>query len=163
MGDAQEHVPRLLDMASGLKDKLGVVLFQLPPRWRFDRERLEGLLRVMERQEIVQGVRSALEVRDESWYNERLFETLREHNVSLVLADQPGFAAGGPLTADFVFLRRHGPGERYGSNYPDSLLETDAQHIRTWVSVGRDVYIYFNNDAHGYALRNALTLKRFLS
>jgi uncharacterized protein YecE (DUF72 family) len=128
----------------------------------FDRERLQGLLRVLDRQEIVPGVRAALEVRDESWYNEGLFEILRLQDVPLVLADQPGFAADGPLTADFVFLRRHGPGERYGSNYPDSLLKRDGQHIRDWIAEGRDVYIYFNNDAHGYAVKNALSLISFL-
>lgn len=161
--DPQEHVPRLLENASGLKDKLGVVLYQLPPYWGFDRERLEGLLQVIDRQEIVPGVRSALEVRDESWYNQVLFAILREHNVPLVLADQPGFAAEGPLTADFVFLRRHGPGERYASNYPDEMLKKDAWRIREWIAEGRDVYIYFNNDVHGYAVQNALTLKRFLT
>jgi uncharacterized protein YecE (DUF72 family) len=161
--DPGEHVPRLLENASGLAEKLGVILYQLPPRWRFNPERLRGLLEVMDRQAVVPGVRTALEVRDESWYNPACFAILEEHNAALVLADQPGFAVEGPLTADFAFLRRHGPGVIYGSDYPDESLRADAGRLRAWAAEGRDAYIYFNNDASGFAIRNARTLKAFLA
>ena len=58
--------------------------------------------------------------------------------------------------------RRHGPGSLYASNYPDAHLKRDAQKMRAWLSEGKDVYIYYNNDAYGYAVKNGLTLKEFL-
>ncbi len=111
---------------------------------------------------LAQNIRIALEVRDPSWYNPTCFSMLAENNAALVLADQPGFAAEGPLTASFVYVRRHGPGSLYTSNYPDEMLRQDASHIESWVNQGKDVFIYFNNDAGGFAVRNAMTLKRML-
>lgn len=159
----EEHVALFLENASGLGHKLSVVLFQLPPYWKFNKERLEALFKFLSEQTIVPNLRSALEVRHESWNSEECFRVLREYNVSLALADWPGFAADGPVTADFVFLRRHGPGDVYASNYPDEYLRRDADRIRAWLKEGKDVYIYFNNDAYGYAVKNALRLKEFLA
>ena len=160
--DVEESLPPVLENAAGLGGKLGPLLFQLPPRWHYNGERLKALLDYMDWQRLLPGARWALEVRDPSWYNQELFALLREHNVSLVLADQPGFAAEGPVTADFVFVRRHGPKQLYASNYTEELLRQDAQKIEGWNSEGKDVYIYFNNDAQGYAVRNAIRLKEIL-
>ncbi len=162
LADPQEHVRNFLENASGLREKLGIVLFQLPPYWKFNPDRLEALFDFVSTQEIVPGLRSALEVRHESWNVEECFEVLRRYNVSLALADWPGLTIEGPVTADFVFLRRHGPGSLYASDYPDSYLRRDARRIQGWVTEGKDVYIYFNNDAYGYAVKNALRLKELL-
>ncbi len=160
--DVEETLAPFLENAAGLGDKLGPLLFQLPPRWHYNSERLKSLLEYMDWQRLVPDARWALEVRDESWYNQELFDLLCEHHVALVLADQPGFAAKGPVTADFVFVRRHGPKQLYSSNYSEELLQQDAQAIQEWLDQGRDVYIYFNNDAQGYAVRNAIRLKELL-
>jgi len=73
----------------------------------------------------------------------------------------PDLPVEGPWTADFVFIRRHGPESLYASNYPASFLKREAQRIRIWLAGGKDVFIYFNNDAFGYAVKNALTLREY--
>jgi uncharacterized protein YecE (DUF72 family) len=156
------HLPPFLENGSGLKEKLGVILFQLPPFWKFNKDRLEGLFLFISQQQILPGVRSALEVRHVSWRCDACFDILKKYNVSLALTDWRELPVEGPLTANFVFVRRHGPGSLYASNYPDSHLRRDAQRMRTWLAEGKDVYIYYNNDAEGYAVKNGLTLKGFL-
>jgi uncharacterized protein YecE (DUF72 family) len=67
-----------------------------------------------------------------------------------------------PQTADFVYIRRHGATALYASNYSDKELKEDAKQIKKWLKSKKDVYIYFNNDAQGYAVKNALYLKKIL-
>jgi uncharacterized protein YecE (DUF72 family) len=162
LANPEEHVARFLENARALGEKLHVILFQLPPSWTFDRRRLEGLFNFLSRQQLVPGLCAALEVRHASWYCDACLDLLRRNHASLVLADWPGCIVEGPPTADFVFVRRHGPGSLYASSYSDSSLHHEAQRIRTWVAEGRSVYMYFNNDAFGYAIRNALRLREIL-
>ena len=158
----EDHVTLFLENASGLREKLGVVLFQLPPYWKFNRDRLEGFFHFLRRQDILPGLRLALEIRHKSWYCPPCCDILSKYNISLALTDWPELPVEGPLTADFVFIRRHGPESLYASNYPVSFLKREAQRIRTWLADGKDVFIYFNNDAFGYAVKNALTLQEYL-
>jgi uncharacterized protein YecE (DUF72 family) len=160
--DPEKHMTLFLKNAAGLGEKLSCLLFQLPPNFSYERERLQVLLTFMDWQQIIPGVRCALEVRDRRWYNDDCFERLRIHNWSLVLADQPGFAMNGPVTADFIFARRHGPGGDHDSMYTEEMLLEDAGRIRDWMGDHRDVYMYFNNDIGGYAIENALRLKELL-
>jgi uncharacterized protein YecE (DUF72 family) len=162
LAEPQISLANFLENATGLGDKLGVILFQLPPHWGFQPDRLRGMLDYLDQQDFIPGVRAALEIRDESWYNPSVFQMLDDHNVALALADKPGFAAEGPSTASFVFVRRHGPGAMYASNYPEEALQQDAASMRSWMAEGKDVYIYFNNDLGGYAVRNAQRLKEIL-
>ncbi len=155
-------VSAFLENANGLGEKLGVILFQLPGRWGFQADRLRNMLEYIHSQTILPGFRAALEIRDESWYVPECFDLLKEYDVALVMADQPGFAALGPVTASFVYLRRHGPGALYASNYPEEALQADANRMRAFNDQGRDVYLYFNNDAGGFAVRNALRVKEIL-
>jgi uncharacterized protein YecE (DUF72 family) len=160
--DPETHASLLLNRAAALKEKLSCILFQLPPSFQYEPERLQGLLEFIDWQKICPGVRCALEVRDRRWYMPDCFDRLSAHNWSLVLADQPGFAMNGPVTADFIFLRRHGPGGDHDSIYTEEMLQADAGRIRTWMAEGRDVYIYYNNDIGGYAIQNAQRLKELL-
>lgn len=162
LADPQVAISRFLENATGLGDKLGVILFQLPPHWGFQPDRLVGMLDYLDHQDFLPGVRAALEIRDESWFNPTVFQMLRDHNVALALADKPGFADEGPLTASFVFVRRHGPEAMYASNYPEEALQKDAANMRSWITEGKDVYIYFNNDIGGYAVWNAQRLKEII-
>ncbi|MBI4461067.1 MAG: DUF72 domain-containing protein, partial [Acidobacteria bacterium] len=163
LAQPERHLALFLRNASGLQKKLGVLLFQLPPFWGFNPERLDEALTYLRKQSLFPKARAALEVRHPSWNSEACFQILRKHKVSLVQADQPGFTNEGPVTADFVFARRHGPKDRYASNYTAAHLRKDAAKIRGWLAEGLDVYCYFNNDVHGYAVKNALSLKRLLS
>jgi uncharacterized protein YecE (DUF72 family) len=98
-----------------------------------------------------------------SWYCDAGLDVLRQYCVFLVVADWPTCIVEGPPTADFAFVRRHGAGCLYASSYSDASLHHEAQQIRAWIAEGRSVYVHFNNDADGYALRNALRLREFLS
>lgn len=160
------HIKRLKDPAGPLRlfltraralgPTLGPVLFQLPPQFHANPERLDRFLAAIARQRIVQRLRVALEVRHPSWLDEAIYERLRAANVSFCLHDSKKQPVKGPVTADFVYVRRHGFGKR--GNYPRRALEADAREIRGWLREGRDVYVYFNNDWRGYAVNNARTL-----
>ena len=163
LAQPEDSATLFLENAAGLREKLGVLLFQLPPYWKFNPDRLEEFFRFIARQDILPGLRSALEIRHKSWYCAPCFEVLRKYNIALALTDWPDLPVAGPLTADFVFIRRHGPESLYASDYPASFLKREAYQIRIWLAEGRDVSIYFNNDAFGYAVKNALTLGAILA
>lgn len=147
-----------LRRARALGDTLGPVLFQLPERFHLDLERLDGFLAALRRQRRVRGLRAVLEVRHPSWLDPAALLRLRAAGVALCLADWPTLAVTGPVTADFVYVRRHGTRARYGGSYGERALRADAGAIRRWRRQGRDVYIYFNNDENASAVKNARRL-----
>jgi uncharacterized protein YecE (DUF72 family) len=161
--DPEEPLKMFLERARALKHALGPVLFQLPGNFRLDLPRLEGFLRALSRQRVVRGLRAVLEVRHPSWLDREVIDRLGAARVALCLADWPELPVTGPLTADFVYLRRHGAGVRYGGSYPDKLLREDARKIRGWLSEGRQVYIYFNNDEAAFAVSDARRLVELVS
>lgn len=154
----RESTARAYDTMSGLGHKLGPVLVQLPPRFRFDRDRVEAYFRSVSRRRR----RHVIEPRDRTWFTEEALEVLRKLHVALCLVDADGQpTASDPLravTADLVYVRFHGRAERYGTDYTDDLLREWVELIRAWRRRGLDVFAYFNNDAHAHAPRNALRL-----
>ena len=108
------------------------------------------------------NLRVVLEIRHPSWLVPDVFQRLEKTNIALCLADGVKLSVTGPLTANFVYIRRHGPVDT-SSCYSVERLQTEAKKIVDWQQAGRDVYIYFNNDAHGYAIKNALQIKGLLS
>lgn len=162
------HVKRLLDPEGPLEryfdgvlrlgGKLGPVLWQFPPGFSRDTGRLERFLAALGRY----PVRNALEFRHESWCAEEITALCRETGAALCMADWPDFIADLPLTAGLVYIRRHGRGGSYATRYTAEELAADARKIRGYLKGGRDVYIYFNNDAHAYAPQNALELADLL-
>lgn len=162
--DCQEPVKRFLESVGGLGEKLGVILWQLPPRWAFDKLKLEKFLedfRVSSEKFRV-SVSQAFEFRDKSWLNEKVYAILREHNAALVIQDSPNWPTEEVITADFTYLRFHGRDSLYGSCYNKKEIEEWAGKIKKWQNKGLDVYAFFNNDAHGYAVRNARELKELI-
>jgi uncharacterized protein YecE (DUF72 family) len=137
--------------------KLGPVLWQLPPTFQRDDERLANLL------DVVPPGRHCVEFRHPSWFADGVYDLLREHGAALVIADRPELTfQTRELTADWTFLRfHHGHRGRRG-NYSRSELEEWARRIAEWRDGGIDVYAYFNNDWEIFAPRNATTLKRLL-
>ncbi len=160
--EPREPLDRLLTRARALGPALGPVLFQLPRTLHADLERLDGLLAALSRQRRVPGLRAVLEVRHASWLVPAVIERLRAANVALCLHDARDLTVAGPLTADFVYVRRHGPRGRYRGSYTDDALRADARRIAAWRRGGRDVYVYFNNDQRGYATADALRLRALL-
>jgi uncharacterized protein YecE (DUF72 family) len=149
---------RLLRRLRPLGPALGPVLFQLPPQFHADRPRLSALLSALRRQRHVRGLRVAVEVRHPSWLDPETLDLLRAAGVALCLHDSRRQPVTNPVTASFVYLRRHGTVARYRGSYPDNMLRADARRIRQWLAAGRDVYVYFNNDGGGAAVRNARRL-----
>lgn len=140
-----------------LGEHLGPLLFQLPPGFRMDRDRLDVFLRALRKSTAERRIRSAIEIRDASWMVPEVFNLLRQYNVALCFADWRDQHVTEPLTADFVYVRRH-YGPRNGS-YTKEGLHRDARQIQRWRAEGLDCYIYFNNDGGGHAVRNAQYLR----
>ena len=146
-----------LGAVAALGDKLGPILFQLPPRWRVDVGRLTDLLATLP-----PGRRYAFEFRDESWLVKRVLRTLADFGAASCLYDLGGRSAPLEVTADFVYLRLHGPAEAYRGCYDQAALRSWAGRIATWCGEGLDVYCYFDNDEQGFAVSNARELEALL-
>ncbi|HZI86277.1 MAG TPA: DUF72 domain-containing protein [Pyrinomonadaceae bacterium] len=141
-----------------LEDKLGPILFQLPPRWQRNRDRLAEFLAA-----IPPGGRYAFEFRDQSWLESETYALLREHNVAFCIDDFRGKQSPREITADFAYLRMHGPGEiAYAGSYPTIALKQWADQIKDWKENLKATYVYFNNDFQGYAVKNALKLRELV-
>jgi uncharacterized protein YecE (DUF72 family) len=163
--------------------KTGPFLWQLPATYRFDAERLDGFLRLLPRSaraaeavaerhddRLRRGAlveapvdvpyRHAFEVRHASYFHEEFYALLREHRCAWVVADTAGrFPYAEEVTADFVYVRLHGSQELYASGYSDAELDAWAAKIAAWRRGGRDVYVYFDNDAKVHAPFDAMRLK----
>jgi uncharacterized protein YecE (DUF72 family) len=154
---------RLLRRVKPLGATLGPVLFQLPPQFHADLPRLARFLRALEHQRHVEGLRATVEVRHDSWLVPEVFDLLRKANVALCIHDARVQPVTGPVTADFVYVRRHGTAAAYHGSYTEAMLRADARRIRGWLGEGLDVYVYFNNDGGGAAVRNARRLGELLA
>jgi uncharacterized protein YecE (DUF72 family) len=205
------HMRRLSDVATPLAnffasgvlrlaDKLGPILWQLPPSMRFEEARLAAFLarlprdthaaaalarrhdrrlpgRAWTRGGVRRPVRHAIEVRHESFRDERFVALLRRHRIALVVADTAGtWPLLEDVTADFVYVRLHGESELYVSGYGDAALAGWAAKVRAWAAgrtrvgshlvapraparaAGRDVFVYFDNDAKVHAPFDATAL-----
>jgi uncharacterized protein YecE (DUF72 family) len=132
------------------------VLWQLPGNFRRDDERLANALG-----QLPPG-RHCFEFRHESWFAPEVYELLRSHGAALVIGDDPRrpFQTH-ELTADWTYIRFHAGSRGRRGNYSETELEEWAQRIEEWRRE-HDVYAYFNNDWEGFAIRNALWLKRRL-
>ncbi len=154
--EAGEPLNLLLSRISYLGGKLGPILFQLPPSFEKDIKRIEDFLELLP-----EKYRYAFEFRNNSWFNEDCYRLLKKYNVAFCDSDLPELKT--PMeTADFVYIRRHGPGRLYGSSYSNQQLKDLSDKIRAYLKSGDDVYVYFNNDFGGYAIENALFLKKLL-
>ena len=142
-----------LERARGLGAHLGPVLYQLPPRFPADPERLARFLALLP-----PDLRHAVEFRDPSWFREEVYDLLRRHRVAFCIYDLPGQECPRVLTAPFLYLRFHGADLLYAGRYTEEQLEEWAEWLRGLPPWVEEAYIYFNNDAFGYAVENALTL-----
>ena len=156
--DPEEPLKRLLDRLEVLEDKLGPILFQLPPRWRMNAERLEEFLAVLP-----EGHRYAFEFRDASWFDERVYGMLAERSAAFCICDLGGETSPKRTTADFAYVRLHGPEGAYEGRYGEKRLSEWARSLSGWVREGKEVYCYFDNDEAGYAAQDALELRRMMT
>ncbi len=156
--DVEMPLSTFFNATAPLMEKLEVVLWQLPPNSKANLKSLEEFITALKSY----PVRHVFEFRHESWINKRVIKLLSASNIAMCMADWPEFIDDLPLTADFVYIRRHGEGGSYATCYNTEQLKRDAKRIKDYMKEGKDVYIYFNNDASGYATKNALELKSIL-
>jgi uncharacterized protein YecE (DUF72 family) len=155
LADSEPSIERFFGPARGLGPALSCVCWQFAKDFRCNEEtlaRLRSFLPLLPR-----DVRQAVELRDPSWFTDTVFELLRQHNTGFVINDSPHFPATEVVTADFVYVRFHGPGRLYASSYSRAELEAWAEKIGRYLE-SRDVYGYFNNDYGGFAIANARDL-----
>ncbi len=152
--DPQNALDNILLRAEELKEKLGPVLFQLPPHWGVNAERLEAFL-----QALPQRHRYAFEFREHTWHKPQIYDILARHNAAFCFFELDGFQSPEPMTADFAYVRLHGPAGPYQGSYPKPVLRQWAEKIQSWVKRLKQVYVYFDNDQSGYAAKNAVELK----
>ncbi|MGM0599556.1 MAG: DUF72 domain-containing protein [Candidatus Rifleibacteriota bacterium] len=152
--EPESTIGKFIDAAVHLKKNLGPILVQLKPNWKKNFERLNHFLEVAPK-----NFRWVMEFRNKSWLCAEIFQLLKQHGVALclhdMLADHPV-----EVTADFVYMRFHG--DHYDGSYSRQFLDEIARKINIYCDQGLDVYVYFNNDAHGYAVENALVLKKLV-
>ncbi|MCF3108314.1 DUF72 domain-containing protein [Niabella sp. CC-SYL272] len=140
-----------------LKEKLGPVLFQLPPLWKVNPERLELLL-----QKLPRKYRYTFEFRNATWYDEQIYALLKKYHCAFCIYHLDKHLSPLMVTADFVYVRLHGPAGKYQGRYRTPVLKTWMKRCKEWQADGKDVYVYFDNDQEGYAVANARTLSGML-
>jgi uncharacterized protein YecE (DUF72 family) len=156
--DPENALENLLPRAEVLEPKLGPILFQLPPSWKCNVERLDAMLDLLPKHH-----RYAFEFREQSWICDAVLTTLRRHNAAFCIYELAGFHSPLEITADWTYVRLHGPGGRYQGSYSDEKLGEWAQRIQQWRRELRSIHVYFDNDQAGYAAHNALTLKKLVA
>jgi uncharacterized protein YecE (DUF72 family) len=155
--DPHEPLARLLDRAGGLGDRLGPILFQLPPNWPVDVGRLAAF---MEALQPYAPQRFAFEFRHASWLCPRVYALLEAAGAALCLPVSPSVPLDVRLTAPWTYVRMHGG--RQGVGFGDDELAEWAERIRGFQRVDAGAYVYFNNDPAGHALRDAARLRTML-
>jgi len=149
--------------AINLKEKTGPFLLQLPPTFKCENEnlkRLEKFLKITKEKR--KKISLAVEIRHKSFKNSAFFNLLKKYNTALVISDSPSWIKiEKPELADFVYIRMHGSKKLFSSSYTKKELENLAKKIKKWQKE-RQVFVYFNNDAYGFAVKNALTLKSLI-
>jgi uncharacterized protein YecE (DUF72 family) len=166
------HIKRLSELGAGLdrfyerlepllgSPKMGPVLWQLPPTFKRDDERLASALARLDRTR----ERHCFEFRHPSWFADDVYALLREHGAALVIGDRPEVHAFQTqvLTADWTFVRFHYGSRGRRGNYSETELREWAERIRDWRR-SVEVFAYFNNDWEVFAVRNALRLQEMLA
>jgi uncharacterized protein YecE (DUF72 family) len=140
-----------------LGEKAGPVLFQLSPHFKLDAARLEAFFRLLS-----PNHQYCFEFRHPSWYTAKIYRLLSTHNVALCISDHADAPAPWKRTANFVYIRGHGPTGRYKGSYSPDMLSAWAKQIQRWKRRGWDVYVYFDNDKKSAAPADALSLRRRL-
>lgn len=154
-----ESITRFFSAIEPLAEKTGPILFQLPPRWKFNPERLSGFLKILPK-----GYRYTFELRDPDWLREEAADILARHNAAFCAYSLKGFESPRLATADFAYVRLHGPlAEPYLGEYGAQALQGWALDFQRWHAEGREIFCYFDNTKDASAIRDAGTITRQLS
>ena len=152
--DPDQSLRNFLPRVEALGDKLGPILFQLPPHWHFNLERLKSFFQALPR-----DFRYTFEFRDSSWWREEVYNILKNYGAAFCIFEMADMHSPRQVTADFVYVRLHGPGDAYQGKYDKRTLAGWAGAFSSWVRQGKEIFCYFDNDEKGYAAENALSLQ----
>jgi len=155
--DAAEPIETFFERMNLLKEKLGPVLYQLPPSMQKDLQRLRDFVKLLPKKSI-----TVFEFRHNSWFSGDVFSLLDESGCSFCIHDMPGIQTPRVVTSDIIYIRFHGPTGKYAGSYSKSSLRAWAAWLKDNVKKTRGVYVYFNNDTNAHAVSNAKTLKEQL-
>ena len=156
--DCAEPLARMMAPFRALGDRLGPILYQLPPRFRINLERLEEFLELAPR-----DVTNVFEFRDPSWYTEETFALLDRHGASFCVHDMAGSGTERRATGRAAYVRFHGGAGKYWGRYTDTALLSWTDWLVTQAKQGRSVWCYFNNDIHAHAIDDAQTLRAMVA
>lgn len=155
--DCEEPIDRFLRPTRHLGEHLGPILFQLPPRFRFNLERLEAFLELLP-----DDLTYVFEFRDKSWLVEHTLRLLDRFSAGFVAHDLPGFETPDWACGKAAYVRFHGTDGKYRGRYPARQISKWAEWLEDQQRSGRSCWAYFNNDIGGDAIEDALALKRKL-
>lgn len=155
--DPEDPLLRFFERADRLANTLGPVLYQLPPRWRVNLPRFEHFLSVLPK-----GYQHVVEFRDASWLIDEVFHLMEQYHIAHCIHDMEPLQIPVRVTAPPAYVRFHGDSKHRG-NYDEQALATWAHRIADWEAKRLPVFVYFNNDIGGYAVKNARTLKDLLA
>jgi uncharacterized protein YecE (DUF72 family) len=163
--DVIEKVQYILQTTQVLGEKAGAILIQLPASFVYDLSRLETFLAFFtaEVRQRTHPFDIAIEFRNKRWFTDEVFAVLEQHNVALVAGQSSRWPGMRHVTADIAYIRMHGPEKLFASSYPTEQLQELADYIHHLPARVQRVYVYFNNDFHGYALHNAQELNALVS
>lgn len=153
--DPESSTLKFFESIKPFENKLGPILFQLPPKFAFNKERFEAFI-----QSLPKNYRYAFEFRDKSWFNDETYDVLRKNNAALCIYNLGLFQSPKEITADFVYLRLHGNYGPGSGKYTEGEIKGIANDVGNFKSKCEEVFCYFNNDEAGFAIENALALKQ---
>jgi len=155
--EVEEDLKNFLKAISPLKEKARILLFQLPPSFKYNKEVLESFLKILPSDYL-----NIIEIRNISFHNQEFVELLKRYNVCLCFSDCAGKYPSWyeVQTTDYLYIRMHGSKKLYVSNYEEEELKRLAEKIKTFKI--NSAFVYFDNTAEGYAVPNALKLRELL-
>lgn len=153
----KESLQEFLKRARHLKEKLGPILFQLPPGWKFNEERFFSFIKVLPKK-----YKYTFEFRNDTWWNDKVLNALNENNIAFCIYEIGGKITAREVTADFIYVRLHGPGAPYQGSYSSDILKDWSDFFSKMKKKGKEIWCYFDNDQKGFAADNASQLQKII-
>ncbi len=162
--EVKEKIKQILTSTQVLGEKMGAIVIQLPPSFKPDVKHIEKFLKYFTKEiaKLEYKFDVAIEFRNKAMFVESIFNLLKKYNVALVSDQSSRYPASREVTADIAYIRLHGPEKLFASKYTTEQLQDWAKYIKKLSKTEKRVYVYFNNDFHGYALDNAKELQSLM-
>jgi uncharacterized protein YecE (DUF72 family) len=152
--DCQDSLQFFYKSIQKLDSKMGPILFQLPPSFKLNKERLIEFIHLLS-----DDYKYTFEFRHSSWFIDEIYELLSKNDIALCITDLNGKLSPEEITSSFTYIRLHGPQMAYTGSYGPAELKSWKTKINNWMASNKSVYCYFDNDEKGYAVEDAKALK----